>query len=94
MHYYNVKAPLLAWTKFRILTCKCLTLLQHLDPPLVLLSLLALVALCPLYLLYLLFLSHSHLQMRMASRAPSDARMGTLSTLLLVALNQQDLFIS
>ena len=46
------------WTKFRILTCKCLTLgaplLQHLDPPLVLL---ALVALCPLYLLYLLFLS-------------------------------------
>ena len=46
------------WTKFRILTCKCLTLgaplLQHLDPPLVLLSLLAL---CPLYLLYLLFLS-------------------------------------
>ena len=61
MHYYNVNAPLLAWTKFRILTCKCLTLgaplLQHLDPPLVLLSLLALVALCPLYLLYLLFLS-------------------------------------
>ena len=64
MHYYNVNASLLAWTKFRILTCKCLTLgaplLQHLDPPLVLLSLLALlalVALCPLYLLYLLFLS-------------------------------------
>ena len=46
-------------------------LLQHLDPPLVLL---ALVALCPLYLLYLLFLSltltfkwewlHVHLQMQ------------------------------
>ena len=61
VHYHNVNAPLLAWTKFRILTCKCLTLgaplLQHLDPPLVLLALLALVALCPLYLLYLLFLS-------------------------------------
>ena len=41
-----------------------------------------------------LSLSHSHLQMRMTSRAPSNARMGTLSTLLLVALNQQDFFIS
>lgn len=45
------------WTKFRILTCKCLTLGAPSSNTLIPLVLLALVALCPLYLLYLLFLS-------------------------------------